>query len=137
IQKAEDFTWWLEQAGSSNFVRFTVARPDRPAEEALNVKLSGSLDPAVGFSFRNRFPEAKGLSLLAHGIETVVLRPAVASQLGTTAGLLVVYVAPATPAFEAGLKPGDVIQSIDGKPVSSLNRALPVKTLSSLQVMRK
>jgi serine protease Do len=137
IQKPEDFTWWLEQAGPSNFVRFTVARPDRPAEEALNVKLSGSVDPAVGFSFRNRFPATKGLSLLEHGIETIALRPVVASQLGTTAGLLVVYVEPSTPAFEAGLKPGDVIQSIDGKPVSSLNRALPVKTLSTLEVMRK
>ncbi len=37
-------------------------------------------------------------------------------QLGTTAGLLVVYVEPFTAAFEAGLQPGDVIQSIDGKP---------------------
>ena len=136
IQKPEDFTWWLEQAGPSKFVRFTVARPDRPAEEALNVKLSGSLDPAVGFSFRNRVPATKGLSLLEQGIETIVLRPVVASQLGTTAGLLVVYVEPATPAFEAGLKPGDVIQSIDGKPVSSLNRTVSLNP-STLEVMRK
>lgn len=137
IQKPEDFTWWLEQAGPSNFVRFTVARPDRPQEEALNVKLSGSLDPTVGFSFGNRFPPAKGLSLLDYGIETIALRPTVATQLGTTAGLLVVYVQPATAAFEAGLKPGDVIQSIDGKPVASLNRAQPLKTLSTLEVRRK
>lgn len=137
IQKPEDFTWWLEQAGPSNFVRFTVARPDSPTEEALNVKLSGSLDPTVGFSFGNRFPPAKGLSLLDYGIETIALRPMVATQLGTTAGLLVVYVQPATPAFEAGLKPGDVIQSIDGKPVASLNRAQPLKSLSTLEVRRK
>jgi S1-C subfamily serine protease len=135
IQKAEDFTWWLEQAGPSTSVRFTVARPDRPMEEALNVKLSGLLDPAVGFSFRNRFRMGKG-SLLEHGIETIALRPLVASQLGTTAGLLVTYVEPATPAFEAGLQPGDVIQSIDGKPVSTLTRSVPVKAPSSLEIMR-
>jgi S1-C subfamily serine protease len=137
IQKAEDFTWWLDQAGSSNFVRFTVARPDRPAEEALNVKLSGSVGPWANFGFRNRLLQPKGWSLLEHGIETIALRPGVATQLGTTAGLLVVYVEPATPAFEAGLKPGDVIQSIDGKPVSTLNRAVPLKTLSTLEVVRK
>jgi serine protease Do len=122
IQKAEDFTWWLEQAGPSSFVRFTVARPDRPMEEALNVKLSGLLDPAFGFSFRNRFQQSKGPSLLDHGIETVALRPGVASQLGTRAGLLIVYVEPGSAAFEAGLQPGDVIQSIDGKPVTAFNR---------------
>jgi serine protease Do len=138
IQKAEDFTWWLEQAGPSSFVRFTVARPDRPAAEALNVKLSGSLDPAVDwFSFRNRFVRPKGLSLLQHGIETIALRPGVATQLGTTAGLLVVYVEPGTPAFAAGLKTGDVIRSIDGKPLAALNVAVPVKTLTTLEVVRQ
>jgi S1-C subfamily serine protease len=33
--------------------------------------------------------------------------------------LLVVYVEPATAASEAGLQAGDVIQSINGKPVST------------------
>ena len=134
IKKPEDFTWWLEKAGPSNFVRFTVARPDRPAEEALNVKLSGLLDAGVHFNFRNRFTFSnfsRRLSLLDHGIETIALRPVVATQLGTNAGLLVVYVEPGTPAAEAGLQPGDVIQSIDGKPVSVLARntqALPLQT---------
>jgi C-terminal processing protease CtpA/Prc len=114
-----------------------VARPDNPAEEALNVKLSGSLDPWVGFSFLNRFPQTRNWSLLEQGIETIALRPVVASQLGTTAGLLVVYVQPATPAFEAGLKPGDVIRSIDGKPLSAVNRLTPLKSFSTLEVMRK
>lgn len=136
IQSADDFTWWLEQAGPSNFVRFTVARPDRPQAEALNVKLSFSLDPSVGFRFRRLVP-SRGFSLLQHGIETIALRPGVASQLGTTAGLLVVYVEPSSPAFEAGLKPGDVIQSIDGKAVSALNRMVPLKSVSTLDVVRQ
>jgi S1-C subfamily serine protease len=136
IQNADDFTWWLEQAGASSSVRFTVARPDSPAEEALNVKLSALLDPAAGYGFRNRIPLNKGFSLLEQGIETIAVGPVVASQLGTTAGLLVVYVEPSSPAFEAGLKPGDVIQSIDGKPVSALSRAVPLKSVSTLDVVR-
>jgi len=117
IQTADDFTWWLEQAGPSSSVEFTVARPDRPAEEPLNVKLSWMLDPGMSFSWRRPAP-AGSFSLIEQGIETIALKPPVASQLGTTAGLLVVYVEPLTAASEAGLKPGDVIQSIDGKPVS-------------------
>ena len=119
IQTADDFTWWLEQAGPSSLVEFTVARPDRPAAEPLNVKLSGLLDPVLSFNLRNRPRPTQGFSLIDQGIETIALKPPVASQLGTTAGLLVVYVEPQTAASEAGLRPGDVIQSIDGKPVSS------------------
>ncbi len=118
IESADDFTWWLEQAGPSSSVEFTVARPDSPAEEPINVKLSGMLDTSFRFAFRNRFGPERGWSLIDQGIETIVLKPPVASQLGTTAGLLVVYVEPSTAASEAGLQPGDVIQLINGHPIS-------------------
>ena len=136
IQNADDFTWWLDQAGALSSVRFTVARPYQQAEEALDVKLSGSLDPAAGYGFRNRFPLTKGLSLIEQGAETITLRPAVANQLGTSAGLLVIYVEAGTPAAEAGLQPGDVIHAIDGKPISALSRTTQLKPPMTLQVMR-
>jgi S1-C subfamily serine protease len=117
IQTAQDFTWWLEQAGPSSSVEFTVARPDRPAAEPLNVKLSAMLDQTFTFKFGNSGTTTKGGSLLEQGIETIALKPPVASQLGTTAGLLVVYVEPLSAASDAGLQAGDVIQSINGKPV--------------------
>jgi serine protease Do len=135
IQNAEDFTWYLDQAGPSSSVQFTVARPDRPAEESLDVKLSGMLDPAVSFRLRNRLASNRSFSLIDQGIETIVLRQAVASQLGTTAGLLVVYVEPSTAAFAAGLRPGDVIQSIDGKPAPRF-KPLVDATSFTFEIMR-
>jgi serine protease Do len=137
IENAEAFTWWLDQAGPSSSVRFTVARPDRAVEERLNVQLSGMLDPALSFNFRTRLANTQVLSLLNQGIETIALRPPVASQLGATAGLLVVHVEPSTPASEAGLLPGDVIQSIDGRPVSTLRRQFQLPPTSTFEIVRK
>lgn len=136
IQTADEFTWWLEQAGPSSSVEFTVARPDRPMEEALNVKLSGMLDRSFNFNWRTRFPSTRGFSLIDQGIETIALKPLVASQLGTTAGLLIVYVDPVTAAFEAGLEPGDVIQTINGKPVTAF-RTAPKADSYTFEIVRK
>jgi S1-C subfamily serine protease len=136
IGTADEFTWWLEQAGPSSSVEFTVARPDRPAEEALNVKLSGMLDRSFSLNWRPRWPSPRGFSLIDQGIETIVLKPLVAAQLGTTAGLLVVYVDPVTAAFEAGLEPGDVIQTINGKRISAF-RTTPHLDTYTFEVVRK
>jgi len=120
IQTGDDFSWWLQQAGPSNSVRFTVARPDRTTPEAINVRLSESLDPTLAVDIlKHRSPLAKGSSLLDQGIETIALQPAVASRLGANAGLLIIYVQPATAASRAGLRPGDVIESIDGRRIIS------------------
>ena len=138
IENGEDFSWWLEQAGPSSSVWFTVARPDRVAEEALSVKLSAMLDPVLTFKFKNRMAGTNSFALIEHGIETIALRAPVASKFGTTAGLLVVYVEPSTAAFEAGLKPGDVIQSINGKPVTPLRRPFlsPDQSTFTFEIVR-
>ena len=136
IQTADEFKWWLEQAGPSNFVEFTVARPDSLVEKAFNVKLSGTLDQSFSFTWRPRIASTRGFSLIDQGIETIVLKPPVASQLGTTAGLLVVYVDPVTAAFEAGLEPGDVIQTINGKPDSAF-RTMPKADSYTIEIVRQ
>ena len=136
IQTADDFTWWLDQAKPSSVMEFTVMRPDRPVQVELNVKLSQSIEPSFSFNLRTPLTPPKGFSLIDQGIETIALKPPVATQLGTTAGLLVVYVDPVTAAFEAGLQPGDVIQSINGKSITVF-KLDPKPATYTFEVVRK
>lgn len=123
IQNGDDFSWWLDQAGPSNAVNFTVLRPQSSNEQAVSVKLSASLDTRLSYNLASTpFPRSQQFSLINAGLETIALRPAVAARFGALAGLLVVYVEPSTPAADAGLLPGDVIQSIDGQSVLFSNR---------------
>jgi len=115
VRTADDFSWLLEQAGPRGSVRFTIARPDHSTPEAVSVRLSEALNSEFAWTMA-----ARGRGLIDQGIETIALKPAVAVRLGASGGLLTVYVQPSTAAFKAGLRPGDVIESIDGKQVSSL-----------------
>lgn len=121
VRNADDFSWLLEEAGPGSPVHFTVARPGKLADEALEIKLSESPDPFFGLRmFENKEPRAvEPGSLMAQGVETIAIKQRVASRLGATGGLLVVYVQPSTAAFKAGLRPGDVIETIDGQQVFS------------------
>jgi len=138
VESGDDFSWLLDQAGPSSSVTFTLARPDRLSEEAVKVELSGLLNPESANGFSNLPPSG---SLISQGVETVALRPMVASQLNASPGLLVVYVDPSSVAFEAGLRPADVIESIDGKPIPvGANNFFPGTVpgaKSSFEIVRK
>jgi len=121
IRNAQEFTFLLDEATPETPVHFTVARPEKELSEAMEIKLSESPDPFLGrrrirTEIRTNFGPG---SLLGEGIEAIALKPKVATHLGATGGLLVLSVRPATDAFKAGLRPGDVIESIDGKPIYS------------------
>jgi S1-C subfamily serine protease len=137
IQNADDFSWLLDQAGPSKSVTFTLARPDQIHEEAVSVELSGWLDPSFRFGFgKDGLP---GRPLLTQGIETIGLEPGVAARLGANSGLLIVFVDPSSAAFNAGLMPGDVIESINGKPLLS-DSLVPLNSsgaASTYSVVRK
>jgi S1-C subfamily serine protease len=121
IRNAQEFTFLLDEATPEVPVHFTVARPEKEVSEAMEIKLSESPDPLLGRR-RIRTEIEKGFgpgSLLGEGIEAIALKPQVAKYLGANGGLLVLSVRPVTDAFKAGLRPGDVIESIDGQPVHS------------------
>jgi S1-C subfamily serine protease len=114
VRNANDLSWLLDEAGPENLVRFTVARPEIAALEALEIKLSESPDPRLRSLDRRIERIYKRRSLAVEGVEAVALKPRAAATFGASGGLLVVSVQPATEAFKAGLRPGDVIESIDG-----------------------
>ena len=135
IRNAADFSWFLEEARPGSAVNFTVARPGKVGVEAVQVKLKESPDPLFGLRMLEDFgsswfertspPEsfhnALAASLIAQGIETIALKPRVASRFGARGGLLVVYVQQGTAASKAGLRSGDVLEQINGQELSSMS----------------
>jgi S1-C subfamily serine protease len=118
VQNAEDFSMFLQDAAPGSFVDFVVARPGAAASEAFKIKLAESPEPFFGPSmFDVRRPLPPPRPLLVPGIEVIGIKPRVAARLGATGGLLIVYVQPNSTAFTAGLRPGDVIESINGESV--------------------
>ena len=121
IKNGDEFSWILQEAGPGGSVQFTVARPDKAATEALEIQLSESPDPLFGRRVSSAFgvKHAEPGSLMSQGIEAMAIKPKVGTRLGASGGLLVVYVQPQTAAYKAGLRPGDVIQAIDGQNLST------------------
>lgn len=118
VLNAEDFSMFLQDAAPGSFVNFTVARPGTAASEAFKfkIKLAESPDPSFGFSFFDtpRAAPAAPHSLVP-GIQTIAIKAPVAARLGATGRLLIVYVQPGSAAFTAGLRGGDVIESVNGE----------------------
>jgi S1-C subfamily serine protease len=139
VTNDDDFSWMLDQAGPSGQVVFTLARPGRLKEEAINVELSSLWNPSAAFRWD---PDvATTFPLLSQGIETITLKAPLAERFGASQGLLVVYVDPSTPAYEAGLQPGDLIESINGKRIE-VGVGVPVAStfpadFTSFEIVRK
>jgi hypothetical protein len=75
---------------------------------------------AQGATFRPLTPYLLGSNRVA-GAEVVDLRPGLSEYFGVDTGVLVVDVAPGTPAAIAGIQPGDVIMNLDRVGVRSVD----------------
>ncbi|HEV3485174.1 MAG TPA: PDZ domain-containing protein, partial [Vicinamibacterales bacterium] len=96
-------------------VALTIVRDRR--EQSLSAKLGELASPARGASES----DDRGTSRGAFGLQVEPLTREHARQLGVGAerGLVVGGVTPDSPAAKAGLRSGDVIETVDGKPVTS------------------
>ncbi len=121
IRSAEEFSWLLQEGLPGAEFSFKIASPDKLVSEALQIKLGESPDPLFGL----RTPQPRHVkvaepgSLMSQGLETIAIKPKVASRFGATGGLLVVYVQPTSEAFKAGVRVGDVIEAVDGQLLTS------------------
>jgi S1-C subfamily serine protease len=116
IKSAEEFSTLLTKVGTGEQVRFLVQRPKATTPVSLDVRLGGAYQPVVEWHFKMpQVPRIPG-GLHTLGVEAVALSNKSAPQWGAS-GLLVVAIEPESAAARGGLKEGDVIESIDGRPV--------------------
>jgi S1-C subfamily serine protease len=113
VNSAEEFSKLLGEAGSGEKVVFTVKRPAAVDPFSVPVTLGGSFVPLIEWRFE--MPRLKNWGLQPLGIETMALTPRVALQLGAEGGMIVVAVQPDSAGAQAGVREGDVIESVDGK----------------------
>ena len=117
VKGADEFSQMLRQAGTGEDVKFTVQRPNVKTPMTLDVKLGGAFQPEFEWKFEMpEMPKMKIGGLEDLGVEAVPLSTKSATQFGSQ-GVLVVSVEPESAAGRAGLKEGDVIESIDGRMV--------------------
>lgn len=114
VKGAEEFSEMLTKVGSGEAVKFTVERPQWKQQLSFDVKLGGAFQPVFEWQFEMpKVPRWTG-GLKTLGIEAVALSGKYASQWGGS-GVLVVAVEPESAAARAGLKEGDVIETINGR----------------------
>lgn len=115
VKSAEEFSRLLGDAGSGEQVEFTIKRPDAKVPLTIPVTLGGSFAPMFERRFEMPAAPAAFISLQILGIQTMELTPRAASQMGAQNGFIVVSVKPESGAARAGIREGDVIESIDGR----------------------
>jgi serine protease Do len=116
VKGAEEFSEMLTKAGSGEDVKFTIERPQLKQSLSIEVKLGGAFQPDFQWDFQMpKIPRWTG-GLRNIGIHAVMLAHESAPKWGGS-GVLVIAVEPESAAARAGLKEGDVIETINGRAV--------------------
>jgi S1-C subfamily serine protease len=99
---------------------FNLPKPLKPLKPiAISIKLNFSFKmDTLMQNFPTAWP-APTAPLSARGIETIPLATVPAARRGARRGVLVVAVSPASPGQRSGLREGDIIETINGKQLTS------------------
>ena len=129
IRTIEDFTRLIRTAGAGAEVRFTLLRTDQREPGQVLVRLGESLNPrmATEAAIVRGMPPA-GLTRIARpagvnalslpvglGLESIVLASEHAARFERPSVMIVLTVRPESAAHRLGLRPGDVILSVNGQ----------------------
>jgi serine protease Do len=114
VRTPEQFSKLLGDAGSGQRVLLSVRRPGSAKPLAVPVTLGGSFTPLFEGQFQLPRIETQFFGWRKIGIRTMALTPRAATKLGAQHGVIVVGVQPDSPAARAGVREGDVIETIDG-----------------------
>ena len=98
--------------------RFAEEREKTARPEDAEEKMEELLDEELGKRKEEPVPAEGGPHV---GIRVSIPEDALRYQLGISGGLLIDEVKPDSPAKRAGLKPGDVVITVNGKEVASFN----------------
>ncbi len=118
-----------------------LSRPDSAAVYLFRTD-SGTVSPGASYAFAFENHVTLGLRGVA-GAELTALEPELAEYFrNADQGLLVLRIAPGTPAHRAGLRPGDVVIAADGRRLESVAElrqiiALPTGDAIGLRIVRR
>ena len=115
VSEPRDLQLKIARAGPDAKVNLSVIRNGK--EKQIPVTLEELPEERRGIGSESRRTEAM------EGVEVDELTPQISRQLGLpqdTFGVVVTGVAPGSPASEAGLRRGDVIQEVNRKPVTNV-----------------
>ncbi|HEV2707006.1 MAG TPA: PDZ domain-containing protein, partial [Pyrinomonadaceae bacterium] len=134
------------EANLQNAYREAVRRSARVEAQVLEAEMRlseafGRVAPTRGAAPQPGRVRLPTKPLLGHGLETIGLTQRSAAQVGARNGLLVVAVRPESPAAAAGLRPGDVVEAINGQLLDAPNWGahlhLPSASDLALSVVRE
>ena len=115
VRGVEEFSQMLRDAGAGAKLDLTVLRAFEIAPLKMTVELSGTKDPWREMQERFQNP------LAVYGVQTVRLSERSAAGFGAQSRLLIVAVQEGGPAASVGLRPGDVIETLNGQQPTRLH----------------